>query len=138
MIIQAEHWKDLEWDTLRWPNFSPKELAERSEGWEVGLSPILLNVYSVDKLQKMRDLYGNPIHVASGYRSPKYNNEVATTGYDGPHTKGRAFDLKVRGSGDRYYIMKYALQVGFLGIGDKYWGIHVDDDVDKPRPALYL
>lgn len=36
-----------------------------------------------------------PFIVTSGYRCPDYNEKISTTGRDGPHTTGRALDVRV-------------------------------------------
>ncbi|MDR1339018.1 MAG: peptidase M15 [Prevotellaceae bacterium] len=51
----------------------------------------------VDKvLQPVRDLYGKPIHVNSGYRSVKLNKEVRGA-VNSQHIQGRAADISVGG-----------------------------------------
>jgi uncharacterized protein YcbK (DUF882 family) len=51
----------------------------------------------VDKvLQPIRELYGKPIHVNSGYRSVKLNEEVRGA-VNSQHVQGRAADISVGG-----------------------------------------
>ena len=51
----------------------------------------------LEKLQTIRDLYGKPIRLNSGYRCPEFNATISKTGPDGPHTTGRAVDIAISG-----------------------------------------
>lgn len=140
------YWKDIQWDNKRWPNFHPIELAEKSDGWQQGSTPILIMPSFLDRLQKLREVFGKPLVIASGYRSPHYNNAVSKTGYTGPHTTGRAVDLKIHGK-DAYAVLSVALSLGFTGIGIKQTGpyagrfIHLDDlqedETKSSRPWVW-
>src|SRR5690606_7476037 len=67
-------------------------------------------------LDRLRERYGKPLVVTSGYRCPSYNSKVSSTGPTGPHTTGKAADLRVD-RGDAYRLLKLALDAGFTGIG---------------------
>lgn len=139
MIIEADCWKDLVgWDQERWPNFSPRELAQRGTGWDEGYSPIKVNVYSLDKLQILRSMLGRPVKINSAYRFPEYNDRVSSTGTDGVHTRGCAFDVSCTSSKDRYDLIRGAFAIDFTGIGVYDWGVHLDDDDIKARPRLWI
>lgn len=43
----------------------------------------------------MREALGFPLIVTSGYRCPDYNDKIASTGRNGPHTTGLAVDIAV-------------------------------------------
>lgn len=74
-------------------------------------------------VDELRHLYGHPMVVSSGYRSPEYNARVSSTGLDGPHTTGRAADFAV--SGNRAHrLLRFALELGFSGIGISQKGPH--------------
>ena len=77
MIVSAD-----QWDSERWPNFSPDEFKCQGSG-ELKISPVVL-----DFLQAYRNVKGSGVTVTSGYRSPEHNNSVSSTGLDGPHTTG--------------------------------------------------
>ena len=100
---------ETEW---RWPFFSRKEMVCKGSG-ECRMSPAFM-----DKLVGLRMLYGKPMVVTSGYRSPAYNQAVSTTGNDGPHTTGRAVDISISRT-EAYKLLKLALEHGFTGIGIK-------------------
>lgn len=66
-------------------------------------------------LQKIREHFGQPITISSGYRCPTHNkNEGGETG--SRHTKGQAADIVVKGVAPAE-VAKYAESVGILGIG---------------------
>lgn len=134
-----DRWQDVPAAIWRWPNFSPQELACKGSG------SILIVPETLDRLQMLRDQVG-PLAVSSGYRSPAHNNAVSRTGHDGPHTTGRAFDLKVS-HGTSFEVLAIAPGLGFTGIGVRQKGpragrfIHLDDlgneDTKGPRPTVW-
>ena len=76
-------------------------------------------------LDRIRDAVG-PLTVTSGYRCPKYNSRISSTGKDGPHTTGRAVDLRATGT-LKYAILKASSEQGLtrFGIGRSF--IHIDN-----------
>jgi uncharacterized protein YcbK (DUF882 family) len=86
-------------------------------------------------------MFGRPIIINSGYRSPEYNSAIATTGPRGPHTTGQAADIKVLDSSTRFLLVTLAVECGFTGIGIAKTFIHLDDILQNPhipRPMLWL
>lgn len=69
--------------------------------------------------------------ISSAYRCPTHNQDVSTTGIDGPHTMGKAIDIRIAGTGARI-LVDHAVKHGFEGIGINQqgaWGrrfIHLD------------
>lgn len=124
------------WQPARWPNFSQDEFACKGDG-TCEMDPTFM-----DKLQSLRDLYGKPMIITSGYRSPAYNAKVSETGTAGPHTTGKACDIAVA-STDAYLLAQLAFKMNFMGIGMSQKGpkrfIHLDMCLppDFPRPALW-
>ena len=49
-----------------------------------------------ENLQVLRDHLGKPIHVISGYRSPKYNRKIGGARRS-QHMSARAGDIKIKG-----------------------------------------
>lgn len=97
----------------------------------------------IDKMDELRDRVGFALAVNSGYRCPEHNKNVSSTGLTGPHTTGRASDLKVNRK-RAYKLMAEASVMGFTGIGFKQHGgsrfIHLDDLDDapgQPRPVIW-
>lgn len=126
-----------DWHEMR--HFEPAEFKCRcgtcgSDGTEMDLGFIF-------KLDKLRQLAGFPFHITSGYRCPAYNQQVSTTGADGPHTTGHAADVLLMGS-QVHYLLRNATWA-MTGIGLKQHGpadgrfIHLDD-LDQPgRPWIW-
>jgi zinc D-Ala-D-Ala carboxypeptidase len=94
----------------------------------------------VDALDELRHEYGKPMLVTSGYRCPEHNNNVSSTGFDGPHTTGQAADIAVRGA-DARRLLGLAIAHGFTGIGVQQKGnarfIHLDTLTDGNRPWVW-
>lgn len=97
------------------------------------------------RLDGLRDLLGAPLGVTSGYRCPAHNQAVSSSGPNGPHTTGRAADLRVHG-GAALRLVALAEQLGFTGVGIHQHGpqaeryVHLDDlpaGADRPRPWLW-
>lgn len=102
----------------------------------------------MDKVQKLRELYGKPMKVSSAARCPSYNVKVSGTGERGPHTTGRAIDFAIDRDEayDLLMLLGYARSLGivFTGIGVHQKGdgrfLHLDDLADaplQPRPTVW-
>lgn len=123
----------------RWPHIDPKkEWADRLTG------EIVAETEFLDKLEKLRRLYGKPLIFNSCYRTPAHNEHVsATRSTDGAHTLGCAADIECSGA-DARLLLALAMSVGFAGLGIQQKGtarfLHVDDAPDRPdapRPWLW-
>ena len=83
---------------------------------------------SVERIELLRQRVGRPMRIASGYRCPKYNDEVSSTGLTGPHTvtSHHNITVDVQVSGEAAVdLLHEALNLGFTGIGVKQSGPHV-------------
>lgn len=108
-----------------------------------GCGQNLINQSFVAKLDDLREELGFPLPISSGYRCPDHNRKVSFTGEFGPHTTGKAADVKV----DRlraYELLAIAAARGFTGIGIQQKGaaryIHLDtleNDLNQPRPTIW-
>jgi len=78
------------------------------------------------KLENIRERVGKPFYVTSAYRCPEYNSKVSTTGKNGPHTTGKAIDIKAD-SRLKYEIAQHAIKEGITRIGIAKTFIHLDD-----------
>lgn len=129
-------WKDIK-------HFKPVEFACRcgkcnSTGHE-------MNMYFIHALDQLRHQFGRPINVASGYRCPAYNDHISLTGEDGPHTTGRAVDIRVSGTQVYYLFQQCNMCDAMTGIGLNQKGLHKDrfihlDDLKlpgHPRPRIW-
>lgn len=86
------------------------------------------------RLDSARRISGTSYVINSGYRCPEYNNKVSSTGYDGPHTTGRAVDVKCENSRDRFLVLMGAIKAGFNRIGIHERFIHLDDTDRADNP----
>jgi zinc D-Ala-D-Ala carboxypeptidase len=91
------------------------------------------------KLQKLRETYGAPMKVTSGYRCPQHPIEVKKA-RPGAHASGQAVDIGVQGS-DAHTLLRMALEAGFTGIGVQQKGtgrfLHLDTLEGDLRPTVW-
>lgn len=89
------------------------------------------------KLDLAREIAGVPFIITSGYRCPKHNYEVGGIVHSA-HLTGKAADIKVKGSSNRFLILSSLLSVNLfrIGIGNNF--IHVDVDENKPQDVIWL
>lgn len=126
----------LKWDKKRWSYFKESEFM-----CKCGCTVNGMDEKTLDLLQELRIRCGFALMVSSGYRCPKHNDAISSTGLTGPHTTGKAADLRV----DRnkaYHLLKHAMTMGFSGIGVAQKGavrfIHVDTiDDGLTRPTVW-
>ena len=78
------------------------------------------------KVIAIREVVG-PLIVVSGFRCPAHNSNEASTGLEGPHTTGRALDLKAASSSARFAIMREAMNQGMTRFGVNRTSLHIDD-----------
>lgn len=116
--------------------FKPNELACKC----CGISKMDDEV--VQMLDILREKIGQPLVLTSAYRCPKHNVEVSKTGPTGPHTTGKAVDVSCSHE-KAYLVVKYAMELGFTGIGVAQKGtsrfIHLDilEAPGYPRPNVW-
>lgn len=93
-------------------NFSSLEFDCHGSGC---CSETIINPKLVEYVQKIRDHFGKPITVTSGYRCPIHNKRIGgATG--SRHSKGDAADIVVQGVTPRE-VAQYAESIGIKGIG---------------------
>lgn len=93
-------------------NFRVSEFSCHGNGC---CSTVKIDEKLVAYLQKIRDHFGAPITITSGYRCATHNKKVG--GVSGSqHTKGQAADIVVSGVAPAE-VAKYAESIGILGIG---------------------
>lgn len=127
-----------------WKYFSKEELgchcAEcNGNNWHK------MNDLFMKLLVQLREKVGFGLILSSAYRCPAHNQKSSTTGLFGPHTTGKAADIKVFGE-HALEVIKCAIELGFSGIGVSQKGlhdarfIHVDTltvEENFPRPNLW-
>lgn len=111
------------------PNFRKAEFACKCSH----CSMVTVDMELVDILQRIRDHFGKPVNINSGYRCEKHNAEVGgATGSH--HTKGMAADIRVKGVAPRE-VAKFAESIGVKRIGlyegDEGEFVHIGSDKSK-------
>lgn len=115
-------------DWSKYPNFSKAEF-DCSETYENDMQPEFLLA-----LQNLRNKYGKPITITSGFRSVNHSDEIRKI-KGGTHTMGIAADISVYGE-NKHELLRLAMKAGvFNGIGVAPWGIHLD--ISKERKAVW-
>lgn len=88
------------------------------------------------KCDALRELYGKPLVVASGIRTPERNKQVGGV-KNSSHLQGYAVDWKDISDNEMIAFLNAAWAAGLRRFGIMATGIHVDDDPTKPSPALW-
>jgi uncharacterized protein YcbK (DUF882 family) len=128
MITSQENWQQ------DWCNFTPDEVKCSHCG------ELKINSDIMDLLQQARNDLG-PLSITSGYRCSEHNNNISSTGPNGPHTTGKALDISVKNSKHRKELITYfAPKVPGLGIAKSF--IHIDiltaEDGFEMRPNSWV
>lgn len=106
-------------------NFKVKEFASKD-----GQDKLALHLPMIRQIQKIRDHFGKPVTINSGYRSKAHNKKVGGAS-NSFHVKGRAFDIVVKGVRPAD-VARYASQIGIKGVIQYNTFTHVDS-----RPTRY-
>lgn len=124
----------MDWNDYK--NFSKEEFDCKHTG-KNEMRPEFMS-----KLQELRNRYGKPIKVSSGYRDKTHPVEVNKMTL-GIHTLGLAVDIAID-RGNAYEVLKLALELGFTGIGVSQKGgsrfLHLDTFIGndmQPRPTVW-
>lgn len=116
-------WKD-------YPDFKESEFACTCGCGRADMEPELLA-----KLQALRDAYGKPMIVTSGFRCSNHPNEASKLN-PGSHGQGKAADIRTVSGGQKYEVKRLAYALGFVGVGDGDTFTHLDIGHDNAaRPA---
>ena len=83
----------------------------------------------VEYLQIIRNHFGTPITITSGYRCPAHNAEVGGA-TKSKHALGQAADIQVKGV-EPLEVAKYAESIGIKGIGLYDNFVHIDTRTAK-------
>lgn len=109
-------------DWKLYPKFTEAEFRCRHCGRQE-MKPELLG-----RLQALRDVYGRPLPVTSGWRCADHPVEKAKA-HPGMHSTGLAVDLGVQGA-EAHEVLRLAMHLGFTGVGVQQKGsgrfVHLD------------
>ena len=120
MSREYKHYRNYPKKLWHWPNFTPRELRSKGD------NRLMVDPDSMDKLQALRGVLGEPIVLTSAYRSEAHNRTVG--GAKGSyHKQAKAFDCQMAGH-DPERFERLARHVGFTGFGfyEKSNFIHID------------
>ena len=121
----------MDWN--KYPNFSAKEFDCQHCGKNE------MRADFMERLQALRNAYGKPMRITSGYRCPEHPIE-AKKAKPGSHASGCACDVGIDGP-DAHQLLSIALQLGFTGIGVQQKGsgrfIHLDTLTSGLRPTVW-
>lgn len=121
----------MDWN--KYPNFSAKEF----DCTHCGKNEMRADF--MERLQALRNAYGKPMRITSGYRCPEHPIE-AKKAKPGSHASGCACDIGIDGP-DAHQLLSIALQLGFTGIGVQQKGsgrfIHLDTLTSGLRPTVW-
>lgn len=105
---------------MAWKNFPYDELK-----CPCGCERMEMDTDFMDAVQRIRTKLGFPFEVLSAYRCPEYNAKISKTGRLGPHTTGKAMDVKCS-SYQRMRIVREALREGWTRFGVNRGSLHFD------------
>lgn len=117
------------------PNFRVREFRCKD-----GSDPIFVDGELVSILQKIREHFGKPLTITSGYRTPAHNKASGGAAYS-QHLYGRAADFKIAGIAPDV-VAAYAEQLlpgrGGIGVYPPKTGraegwVHIDTRASKSR-----
>ncbi len=109
------------------PNFRAREFDCKGSGC---CSQTEIDEKLVEYLQKIRDRFGKPVYILSGYRCKTHNANVANAASTSKHVSGMAADIAIDGV-DPLEIAGYAESIGILGIGHYDDFVHIDTRAKK-------
>jgi uncharacterized protein YcbK (DUF882 family) len=90
------------------------------------------------KLQLLREKYGKPMIITSGYRHWTHPVEARKGHTTGEHTRGTCCDIACTSGADRYQIVQLALQLSFPRIGIAKSFIHLGiGGAGLPSPTIW-
>lgn len=113
------------------PNFKISEF--HCKGSTCGCTQTLHDPQLSAYLQQIREHFGKPVYITSGYRCPTHNKAIGGS-ETSQHTLGQAADFYIKGL-DAEQIAIHCERIGILGVGcyDKNHGnyVHIDTRAHK-------
>ena len=110
-------------------NFQVKEFACSDKSDTIFISPSLVEV-----LQMIRNHFGKPVNINSGFRTQRYNDSLPNSGKYSQHLYGKAVDIRVTGVKPKKvaeYVETLIPNTGGIGIYSNF--VHIDVREAKSR-----
>lgn len=112
--------KKADGEKLIRPNFKVKEFACKD-----GSDTVLVCEETVEILQAIRNYFGKPVHINSGYRTASYNKKVGGASAS-QHVVGTAADISVQGVPPTAIVAYLEAHYPLHGIGLYSTFVHID------------
>lgn len=110
--------------------------AKNADGNKIPGTGGQMRASTLVKCDALRELYGKPLVVASGIRTPERNKQVGGV-KNSSHLLGYAVDWKNITDDEMTVFLDAAWAAGFRRFGVMATGIHTDDDPTKTSPAIW-
>ena len=110
--------------------------AQNANGNKIPGTGGQMRACTIEKCDMLRELYGKPLIVASGIRTPERNKQVGGV-KNSSHLLGYAVDWKDISDAEMITFLDAAWAAGFRRFGIMATGIHTDDDPTKTSPAIW-
>ncbi len=104
------------------PNFRAREFDCHGRGC---CSETKVDDELIGYLQRIRERFGKPVYINSGYRCPEHNRAVDNASRTSKHLQGMAADITVEGIAP-LEVAKFAESIGVKGIGLYDTFVHID------------
>ena len=88
-------------------------------------------------LDELRHKVGEPLVISSAVRCADHNWNVGGVA-NSSHLKGLAVDIHCIDSRLRFFLVKYAIELGFRRIEPMDAWVHLDIDNEKPQDVLFF
>ncbi|HDD36641.1 peptidase M15 [Thermococci archaeon] len=119
----------VNWEEVRY--FKPHEFKCRCCG------KLIIDPELVRRLDFVRAELGKPIKITSAYRCPSWNEKVGGK-KNSAHLKGKAVDIHIPNREYLYKLIRVLIRQGWVRIGIAKTFVHVDIDLSKPHPRIWL
>lgn len=123
-------------------SWTAKYFSESEMACQCGCGQSPMDQAFMDKLDELREAYGKPMRITSGYRCPDHPIE-ARKSKPGAHSSAKAADIGVDRA-DAHEILRLAFTLGFKRIGVQQKGsgrfIHLDTATAEdgfPEPTVW-
>jgi uncharacterized protein YcbK (DUF882 family) len=89
------------------------------------------------KIDLLRERFGKPIHINSGFRTEEQNRKAGGKS-DSSHLSGLAVDISCSSSRDRHNLLQEIFKLGIHRVGIGRTFIHIDNDTSKDAEVVWL